>query len=60
MPYTNPVGWKTCGEIYGVQNDALSHNMSYHLEILGSNLGRFYDLNKAKESALNAVTQKAL
>ena len=49
---------KPVGEIYGIQNDALSHDMSYRVEILGDNLGRFYDLNKAKESALDAITRK--
>ena len=49
------------GEISGIQNAGLPHDMSYHVDVLGSNLGRFYDLAKAKESARDAVIrEKAL
>ena len=47
------------GEIYGIQNNALPHDMSYHVEVLGSNLGRFYDLKTAKEHALQAIARKS-
>ena len=46
------------GEIFGIQNTGLSHDVSYHVDVLGNNLGRFYDLEKAKESARDAIAQE--
>ena len=49
------------GEIFGIQNAGLAHDMSYHVDVLVNNLGRFYDLEKAKESARDAIVKdKAL